>query len=147
MSPNKLTNLKPGGVGYDFYDPLKTGTVKTVLRIKELAKRVYRRTGVPLYIGDLSNTWGGNSGRHAGHIGGKEVDIAVMGNTPETWVTNYYSQGADLNASKVLIEEMIAMGGVRLVYFNDPKIRSAFPSKVKYAGGHNDHYHVYWDAD
>ena len=139
--------MKYGGVGYDFYDPLKTGTFKTILRLKELAKRVYRRTGFPIYIGDLSNKWGGNSGLHSGHYGGKEVDIAVMGNSPDQWVSYYYHAEYNRQASEVLIEELKAMGGVRFIYFNDPVLIQKYPGFVRRAYGHDDHYHIYWDAN
>lgn len=149
LNPNSLAELEnpDDGVGYGFYDPLKTGTNRTLVRIQELARRVFRRSGYPMYIGDLSNKSGGNSGRHAGHIGGKEFDVGVMGNTPATFVGKYNHKGYNRNASRIMIEEAIKMGGLRFVYFNDPVLIKEFPGKVRWAAGHADHYHFYWDAD
>lgn len=149
LNPNSLAKLEgpKNGAGYDFYDPLKHGTNRTLVRIQELAKRVFRKSGHLMYIGDLSNSGGGNSGRHAGHIGGREFDVGVMGNTPAIFVGKYTHAGYSRQASRVMIREAIAMGGLRFIYFNDPVLIKEFPGKVRYAYGHDDHYHFYWDAD
>ena len=153
VNPNALAKFpKPraGGIGYQFYDPdsMKYGTNRTIVRVQELAKRLFRKTGNILYIGDLSNRNGGNSGRHAGHIGGKEVDFAVIGNSPKNKVYDYRdSPHYDRHATRVLFKEMLSMGGGRKIFFNDSVLIKEFSGFVFYARKHYDHIHVFWDAD
>lgn len=151
LNPNALNRLErpDDGAGYGFYDPdyMKFGTNRTLVRLQELAKRTFRKSGQLIYIGDLSNSGGGNSGRHSGHIGGKEFDLGVIGNTPAIFVGRYDHQGYDRDATRIMIREAFKMGGLRLIYFNDPVLQREFPGKVKNAGGHADHLHFYWDAD
>ena len=141
-----LVKLPEQGYGYETFDVewMRYGKPKTIARIKELAIRVYNRTGKKIFVGDLSNSSGGNGGRHAGHHSGVEVDIAVMGNTP---TVNCYTiwEGCYLrSASMVLIGEIKAMGGATGVLFNDSTVQSRFPGFVSFAGGHDNHYHVNW---
>lgn len=141
-----LVQLPSQGYGYQTFDVewMRFGKPKTIARIKELAIRVYNKTGKKIFVGDLSNSSGGNGGRHAGHYDGIEVDIAVMGNTP---TVNCYTiwEGCYLrSASIVLIGEIRAMGGASGVLFNDSAVRSRFPGFVSFAGGHDNHYHVNW---
>lgn len=141
-----LTKLPAEGYGFQTYDVewMRYGKPKTIARVKELAIRVYNKTGMKIFVGDLSNSGGGNGGRHAGHYDGLEVDIAVMGNTP---TVNCYTiwEGCYLrNASIALINEIRSMGGAKGVYFNDATVRARFPGFVTPAGGHDNHYHVNW---
>jgi hypothetical protein len=131
------------GIGYVMWADLTYAKARTVLRLKELAKRVYRRTGFPLYITDLSKNGGGWNAAHATHEHGDDIDIGIMGNTP-TKIVSYYDQaGHNLNASKVLIEEALNMGGVQGIYFNDARIYK-YNSNVSYVPGHRDHMHINW---
>lgn len=141
-----LVKLPQQGYGYETFDVeyMRYGKPKTIARVKELAIRVYNKTGTKIYVGDLSNSGGGNGGRHSGHYDGVEVDIALMGNTP---TVNCYTiwEGCYLrSASIVLINEIIKMGGATGVLFNDAAVQSKFPGFVSYAGGHDNHYHVNW---
>lgn len=139
-----------GGVGYEFYAPdyMKYGTRKTIARVQELAKRLFRKTGHILYIGDLSNANGGNSGRHGGHYDGKEVDFGVIGNSPANFVSDYdRNKYYDRHATRVLIKELKLMGGVKNIFFNDPVLINEFPGFVQRASGHYNHIHVNWSAD
>lgn len=141
------------GVGYALYPSeispkyMQYGSKRTIARIKELAKRVFRKSGYPLYIGDLSHRENKCTNRHKGHIGGKEVDIAVMGNTPKKHVGRFWNSKHDHDASRILINEAKKMGGVRKIYFNDPRFFLAeFFGFVEFHPSHEDHYHIYWDG-
>lgn len=143
---SKLEVLPATGYGYETYDVtwMRYGKPQTIARIKELAIRVYNKTGIKLYVGDISDKYGGNGGRHSGHHGGVEIDIAVMGNTPTVKCYNIWENCYMRSASEVLVREVINMGGATSVLFNDPALQSKFPGFVGYARGHNDHYHVNW---
>lgn len=145
-SGNGLVRLPAEGYGYQTFDVdwMRYGKPKTIARIKELAIRVYNKTGKKIFVGDLSSSSGTNGGRHAGHYDGIEVDIAVMGNTP---TTNCYTiwEGCYLrSASLVLVKEILNMGGSTGILFNDSAVQSQFPGFVSRASGHDNHYHVNW---
>ncbi len=126
------------------YDELVYGTCRTVERLKELGRRMKAKTGLPIYVGDISAYGGGNLGRHATHAYGDDIDLAVMGNTVSTECYTYTSSCYNRNASRMLIKEIIDMGGLSGICFNDPAIINEFPNYVRYCSGHNDHYHIEW---
>ena len=139
-----------GGIGYEFYAPyyMKYGTRKTIARVQELAKRLFRKTGHILYIGDLSNASRSKTWRHYGHLSGKEVDFAIIGNSPANFVSDYdRNKYYDRHATRVLIKELKLMGGVKNIFFNDPVLINEFPGFVQRASGHYNHIHVNWNAD
>ena len=138
--------LPAQGYGYETFDveSMRYGQPKTIARIKELAIRVYNKTGHKLYVGDLSNSGGGNSGRHAGHYNGIEVDIAIMGNTPTVSCYTIW-EGCYLRSAQVaLVNEILNMGGSTGMLFNDHAVQSRFPGFVGSAYGHDNHLHVNW---
>lgn len=141
-----LTTLPAQGFGFEAFDVdwMRYGQPKTIARIKELAARTYARTGFMLYIGDLSDSSGGNSGRHVGHGDGLEVDIAIMGNTPSVKCYNYWDDCYNRDAQIALIEEVIEMGGASGILFNDPAVQARFPYFVSNAAGHHNHIHINW---
>lgn len=138
-----LARLPKIGVGFEFYDVLQHAKPKTLERIMELSNRVFRKSGYPVYVGDMSNSSGGNSGRHAGHYDGVEVDIAVMGNTPKQFCGTFRDSCYNRAAMRVLIKEIVSMGGATSMYFNDPVLLQEF-NQLSYVGGHDDHLHVNW---
>jgi hypothetical protein len=143
---SKLEVLPASGYGYETFDVtwMRYGKPQTIARIKELAIRVYNKTGVKIYVGDISDKYGGNGGRHSGHHGGLEIDIAVMGNTPTVKCYNIWESCYMRPASEVLLREVKSMGGATSVLFNDSALQSKFPGFVGYARGHDNHYHVNW---
>ncbi|NBW80353.1 hypothetical protein EBR21_01235 [bacterium] len=147
--PNRssgLVKLPPSGYGYETFDveSMRFGQPKTIARIKELAVRVYNKTGYKLFVGDMSNAAGGNSGRHAGHYDGIEVDIAIMGNTPTVSCYNIWESCYLRSAQSVLMGEILNMGGATSMLFNDYAVQSKFPGFVGSASGHDNHLHVNW---
>lgn len=143
---SKLEVLPSSGYGFETYDVtwMRYGKPQTIARVKELAIRVYNKTGVKLFIGDISDKYGGNGGRHSGHHGGVEIDVAVMGNTPTVKCYNIWENCYLRPASEVLIREVKNMGGATSVLFNDSALQSKFPGFVGYARGHDNHYHINW---
>jgi hypothetical protein len=141
-----LTKMPSQGFGFQAWDVdwMRYGQPKTIARIKELAARTYARTGYMLFVGDLSDSRGGNSGRHAGHGDGLEVDIAVMGNTPLVECYNYWDKCYNRDAQIAVIEEIIEMGGASGVYFNDPAVLARFPGFVSEKPDHHHHIHINW---
>jgi hypothetical protein len=141
-----LIQLPSQGYGYETYDveSMRYGQPKTIARIKELAVRVYNKTGLKIYVGDLSNSGGGNSRRHAGHYSGLEVDIAIMGNTPTKNCYTIWEPCYVRNAQMVLVGEILNMGGSTGMLFNDYSVQSRFPGSVGSASGHDNHLHVNW---
>jgi hypothetical protein len=142
----KLERIPESGYGFETYGDLdmRHGKPRTIARVKELALRVYNKTGYKIYVGNLSNEYGGNNGKHVGHIGGVEVDLAVMGNTPLVKCFNIWESCYLRGASMVLADEVRKMGGATLIYFNDSHVQNRFPNFVYHAGGHDDHYHIRW---
>lgn len=141
-----LMAFPKAGPGFETYhgSAMSYGQPKTIARIKELAKRVFAKTGLKLYVGDLSNRSGGNNGLHAGHYDGLEVDVAIMGNTASIWCS-YFTDGCyNRRAQIAMIDEVIAMGGATSVYFLDPQVKSRFPQFVRQIQGHKDHVHINW---
>lgn len=143
---SKLAVLPTSGYGFETYDVtwMRYGKPQTIARLKELAIRVYNKTGLKLYIGDLSDKYGGNGGRHSGHRGGTEVDIAIMGNSPTVKCYNIWENCYLRPASEVLVREVINMGGATSLLFNDSAIQRKFPGFVGFARGHDNHYHINW---
>lgn len=141
-----LMKLPAQGYGYETFDveSMRYGQPKTIARIKELAIRVYNKTGYKLYVGDLSNSGGGNSGRHAGHYDGLEVDIAIMGNTPTVSCYTIWEGCYLRSAQMAVVGEILNMGGSTGMLFNDSAVQSRFPGSVSYSGGHDNHIHVNW---
>lgn len=141
-----LVKLPSAGPGYEAYDVdwMRYGQAKTIARIKTLAQRVYAKTGYKIFIGDLSDSSGGNSGRHSGHYDGLEVDIAIMGNTTSIMCYNYWDGCYNRRAQIAVIDEIRAMGGASSVLFNDWNVQSVFPQFVSSASGHDNHIHVNW---
>jgi hypothetical protein len=133
---NGVRTYGDGALGY--------GTCATIERINELARRMVAKTGFPIFVGDVSAYGGGNLGRHKTHVYGDDMDIATMGNTDRTECYNYNTPCYNRAASRALIQEIIAMGGVTGICFNDPAILSEFPGVVRYCAGHENHYHVEW---
>jgi hypothetical protein len=136
--------VKSTGLETYSYDELVYGTCRTIERLKELGRRMLSKTGLPIYVGDISAYGGGNLGRHATHSYGDDIDLAVMGNTTNTECYSYTSSCYNRNASRMLIKEIIDMGGLTSICFNDPAIINEFPNHVRYCSGHNDHYHIEW---
>lgn len=141
-----LVKLPAQGYGYETFDveSMRYGQPKTVARIKELAVRVYNKTGYKIFVGDLSNSAGGNSGRHAGHYDGIEVDIAIMGNTPTVTCYTIWEGCYLRSAQMALVNEILNMGGATSMLFNDAAIINRYPSMVGSASGHDNHLHVNW---
>lgn len=141
-----LMLLPAQGYGYETYDveSMRYGQPKTIARIKELAVRVYNKTGLKIFVGDISNSAAGNSGRHAGHYGGIEVDIAVMGNTPTKNCYTIWDACYVRSAQMVLVSEILNMGGSTSMLFNDYSVQRRFSGSVGSASGHDNHLHVNW---
>jgi hypothetical protein len=141
-----LMLLPERGYGYETFDvpSMRYGKPRTIARVKELATRVYNKTGYKIFVGDLSNSAGGNGGRHAGHYDGVEVDIAVMGNTPTVSCYNIWEQCYLRSASVTMVQEILQMGGSTSILFNDSAVQAKFPGFVSNARGHDNHYHVNW---
>lgn len=143
INPGQIMALPRATNGeYYIYGKQMYGTAITILRIQELARRVFKKTGLPIYVGDISARHMANTGGHRGHKTGKEIDIGVMGNTPTRWVGDFSSPGSNVKATQTLVSEAFAMGGVRNIGYDDPRIKG-----VVYFGGHRDHLHINWDAN
>ncbi len=141
---SSLIELPKSGIGYETYDQLRFGTPKTIERIKELANRVFRKSGYPVFIGDISDRNGGNGGVHAEHIGGVDVDIAVMGNTPGVFCGTYKDSCYSRPAMRKLIQEITAMGGAPRMLFNDPVLLGEFSHLSPSDASHDNHIHIRW---
>jgi len=136
--------LPTSGIGFETYDQLRFGTPKTIARIKELANRVFRKSGYPVFIGDISDHNGGNGGVHEEHLGGVDVDIAVMGNTPGVFCGTYQDACYKRDAMRMLIQEIMTMGGAHSMLFNDPVLLREYPNLSPSNRSHDNHIHVRW---
>ena len=150
------------GIGYIFYIRNSNhmwATAKTVARMEELAKRVFRKTGYPLLLGDFSKKGGGYFPPHKSHRDGRDVDIAVMGNTTKVSILDYRhskhyfksTEHSDENGplslgqylTLVLVEEAKAIGGFEGILYQDPRLYK-FGHSINWPG-HKNHIHIDWE--
>lgn len=142
-SASQIVEIPYYGIGFfrQAYDPELEHYVdrESLEKLRELSKRVFRKTGYMVFVNDGSDKFGRSPG-HSSHCFGRAIDIALMGNTLTRIATHYSQPNYSLNASKVLVNEARKIGGSRtVILFNDSRV----PGR-QYSGGHDNHYHISW---
>lgn len=96
------------------------------------AAAIKRELGVTMEWGDISDQFGGNSGRHQTHIGGGIADL---------WIPDVHPAYGTFNKQRAIQAAQIArrLGAVVLyATTSDPDLTPL----VDVIGGHSDHWHV-----
>lgn len=139
-----------GGIGWYRYDTgdmkksllMHFGTADTVQAI--LAVAVATNFTLPaIGVGDLSSASGGNMGRHASHLHGKNVDLRPLrqdGAGSPTNITDTANYSRDRTLA--LVDMLLAHRNVDKIYFNDPEIIKVRKPRVQKMRGHDNHLHV-----
>lgn len=111
----------------------------------EAAGRTAVATGLGrIPVGDVGLEHGGNIAGHQYHEQGLEVDVRPIrdGRDQCRWGTNIRLASYDRTATRALIKAIrnAALGHIKLIYFNDPKLIAEGWST--WHSGHDDHLHV-----
>jgi len=98
----------------------------------------------PFGVGNMSQSDGSAYGPHGkDHMTGVGIDIRPVRNDgKQVGNTKYDDPSYDREATQALVDELLETGGVKTIFFNDPKIKG-----VTYQDGHNDHLHVRVDPN
>lgn len=135
--------MPQAGPGYDCYSTSgeRHGLPEVIEAVKYVCaqwEKLYPN-GPRVGIGDISLPNGGPMPPHASHDRGIDVDIALVANTNEeiglTWKHPKYSRERTQQLIDLFLNNPIL--GIRVVFFNDPKIRGVEPW-----AGHDNHFHV-----
>ncbi len=145
-----VTDLLPSsGAGfYSYGNRKKQFGVPSVIEalIESAAVWNTRNPGYDIGIGEISLQWGGNSG-HQSHRTGVDVDIRPLRNDGQHLGTNVNADSYNGSLTASLIGTITDFSyrvdvNVALVFFNDS---SGIPG-TQFAQGHEDHFHVRFDA-
>jgi peptidoglycan hydrolase-like protein with peptidoglycan-binding domain len=119
------------------------GTAATVSRLEQVGKNLATE-GKKLAVNDMSLELGGAFSPHDSHRIGLDADvrpIRVDGGQCSTGCA-YNQTCYDRAATRRVIDLAKASGRVKVIWFNDPQLITAYPNFVKQATGHNDHLHI-----
>ena len=116
------------------------GTAATTNRLEQLGKGLAAE-GKKLAVNDMSLELGGAFSPHESHRVGLDVDVRPMrADAGQCTSGCAYNQTCyDRAATRRLIDLAKATGRVKVIWFNDPQLITAYPNFVKSATGHNDH--------
>ncbi len=127
------------GNGYYPYSPRANqyGTQTTIDTVVQISRDWFRNQRYQVGIGDISLENGGPMPEHDSHRNGRNVDIRPMrldqANMPVTITSAQY----DREATRLLVESLLAHANVEEILFNDTQIAG-----VKWWAGHDNHLHV-----
>lgn len=132
--------LPSAGAGYYTYSPslrqhATTQTLNTVLDIAQ--QQSTNMPDAPIGIGDMSFEHGGSMPPHHSHQHGRSIDIRPLRTDRHRAPTNINEDSYDREATRLLVENLLAHRNVRRILFNDTQIKGVhtFP-------GHDNHLHV-----
>jgi peptidoglycan hydrolase-like protein with peptidoglycan-binding domain len=122
------------------------GTAAAVGQLEAAAIDAHGRGLGVVAVGDLGFEHGGEIGGHTYHERGLEADLRPIRRDRAQcrWGTRYTGSSYDRAGTRELIRAIrsAAPGHVKLIYFNDPVLRSE--GLTTYYPGHDDHLHVRW---
>jgi hypothetical protein len=67
-----------------------------------------------------------------------------MGNTPGVFCGTYQDACYKRDAMRMLIQEIMTMGGAHSMLFNDPVLLREYPNLSPSNSSHDNHIHVRW---
>jgi peptidoglycan hydrolase-like protein with peptidoglycan-binding domain len=131
------------GVGYSCYGPeqKRYGRSEVIKAVKHISESWGKRypSGPRIGVGNLSLSNGGRMHPHVSHQTGVDVDLSPFVSTDEeigvTWQDAKYSRSRTQELVNLILNNPIL--GVRVILFNDPKIKGVSPFS-----GHDNHLHV-----
>jgi peptidoglycan hydrolase-like protein with peptidoglycan-binding domain len=121
------------------------GTSATVAHLEAAARRLHRRTGMAVAVGDLGHQHGGEIAGHVTHERGLDVDLRPIrddGRQCSRAGTFWWHRVYDRQATRDLIHAIHATAPrhVKEILFNDPAlVREGLTVR---SPGHDDHLHV-----
>lgn len=132
--------LPVAGAGYYTYSPSirQYATFETIEVILDVAlEQSLNRPDAPIGVGDMSFEHGGLMQPHHSHQHGRSIDIRPLRKDRHRAPTNINEDSYDQEATRLLVEALLAHRNVKRILFNDTKIKGVhtFP-------GHDNHLHI-----
>jgi len=128
------------GLGYYSYSPgtRQYGTAQTIQTLREVAG-TFRRNApqILIGIGDISFSNGGHMDPHVTHQHGTNADIRPLRKDNKLLPTTITDPSYSSEATKLLVQSLLAHRNVRRILFNDMAIHG-----VHFFAGHHNHLHV-----
>jgi peptidoglycan hydrolase-like protein with peptidoglycan-binding domain len=118
-------------------------TAATANRLEQIGRGL-ETEGKKMAVNDISLELGGVFSPHSSHRLGLDVDIRPMRADGGHCTSGcaYNQTCYDRAATRRVVDLAKASGRVKVIWFNDPQLISAYPNFVKSATGHNDHLHI-----
>ena len=135
-----LEQLGTGSGRYSYEDSANQyGTPETIEAIDTLGEQWAKNNpdAPRIGIGDISVEGGGPMRGHASHQNGLDIDIRPMRNDGIEGRTTYQSSNYSSELTQRLVDTIRQNPNIRVILFNDPKIKGVVPWK-----GHDNHLHV-----
>jgi len=132
--------LPVSGAGYYTYSPSSRqyATFPTIEVILDVGlEQSLNMPGAPIGVGDMSFEHGGLMPPHHSHQHGRSIDIRPLRKDRHRSPTNIHLASYDQEATRLLVEALLAHRNVQRILFNDPKIKG-----VHFFAGHDNHLHV-----
>lgn len=125
--------------GYYPYSPMarQYGTQATVDTVVQICRDWFRNQRYLVGIGDMSFVDGAPMPPHTSHRDGRNVDIRPMRLDHANQPIDIFSAQYDREATRLLVQALLAHANVQQILFNDNQIAGVTP----YAG-HDNHLHV-----
>jgi conjugal transfer mating pair stabilization protein TraG len=136
----ELSMLPSAGAGYYTYSPSERqyATTQTIDTLLDIARQQsVNMPDAPIGIGDLSLEHGGHMSPHKSHQHGRSIDLRPLRKDRHRAPTNINEDAYDQEATRLLVENLLAHRNVHKILFNDTKIKGVhtFP-------GHDNHLHI-----
>lgn len=148
-STKGFEQLPSSGTGYEERDGNENhswGTPDTVNSLENLGEKWAEDNDVLLQYSDISKKDGGYLSPHASHQKGIDIDIRPVRNDGKEGTTSINDSTYSRDKTRELINDILATGDVKIIYFNDPVLIEEFKPKVKKWDGHEDHLHVRYNS-
>jgi conjugal transfer mating pair stabilization protein TraG len=132
--------LPVAGAGYYTYSPSNRqyATFTTIEVILDVGlEQSLNRPHALIGVGDMSFEHGGLMDPHHSHQHGRSIDIRPMRKDHHRAPTNIYLPSYDREATRLLVESLLAHKNVQRILFNDTQIKG-----VHTFAGHDNHLHV-----
>lgn len=128
----------PHGSGFYRYSPAdrQYGTDQLLRAILDTGATLHRQ-GLEYGVGDLSFTQGGHMPPHKTHQSGRHADLRPLRNDRAHGPTSIGDPTYSRDATRTLVETLLANSSVRRVLFNDTEIPG-----VRTFPGHHNHLHI-----
>src|SRR4029077_3377287 len=121
----EFTVLPTAGTGYYTYSPSlrQYATSQTIDTVLDIARQQsFNMPDAPIGVGDMSFEHGGLMTPHHSHQHGRSIDIRPLRTDRHRAPTNINEDSYDREATRLLVENLLAHRNVRRILFNDTQI-------------------------